>query len=116
MTSWPVRVVGSPLSIIYAASHPVLDLPSCWLADGVDGRLDLVLPVQEAQVRMGMPMSLAAPGSFLLGAGLIRPAVFLLPYPLGEDAQGEIACRVLARFFDESSQVVAKWNHVRVKL
>ena len=34
-----------------------------------------------------MPVSLAAPGAFLLRAGLVGPAVFFLPHPLGEDAQ-----------------------------
>jgi hypothetical protein len=40
-----------------------------------------------------MPVSLAAPGAFLLRAGLVGPAVFFLPHPLGEDAQGEVTRR-----------------------
>ena len=57
---------------------------------GVNSRLYLVPALQEAQVAAGMPVSLAAPGALLLRAGLVGPAVFFLPHPLGEDAQGEV--------------------------
>lgn len=61
----------------------------------------------------GKPVSLAAPGAFLLGAGLVGPAVFFLPHPLGEDAQGEVTRRGPARFCGKSAQVVVEGNQVR---
>ena len=57
---------------------------------GINSRLYLMLALQEAQVAAWMPVSLAAPGALLLRAGLVGPAVFFLPHPLGEDAQGEV--------------------------
>ena len=60
-----------------------------------------------------MPVSLAAPGALLLRARLVGPAVFFLPHPLGEDAQGEVTPRGPARFRSKSAQVVAEGNQVR---
>ena len=69
----------------------------------VNSRLYLVLAFDEAQVAAGMPVSLAAPRALLLGAGLVGPAVFFLPHPLGEDAQGEVTRRGPARFCGKSA-------------
>jgi len=66
-------------------------------------------------VRIRVPVGLAAPGAFLFGAGLVGPAVFFLTHALGQGAQGEIACRVLARFLDKGHHVVPHRNQVRVK-
>ncbi len=60
-----------------------------------------------------MPVSLAAPGALLLRAGLVGPAVFFLPHPLGEDAQGEVTRRGPAHFCDKSAQVLWRGNQVR---
>ena len=65
---------------------------------GVNSGLYLVLALQGAQVAAGMPVSLAAPRALLLRAGLVGPAVFFLPNPLGEDAQGKVTRRGPARF------------------
>jgi len=60
-----------------------------------------------------MPLSLAAASALLLRAGLVGPAVFFLPNPPGEDAQGKVTRRGLARFCGKSAQVVAEENQVR---
>src|SRR2546421_9847148 len=79
---------------------------------GVNSCLYLMLALQEAQVAAGMPVSLAASGALLLRAGLVGPAVFFLPHPLGEDAQGEITPGGPARFRSKSAQVVVEGNQV----